>query len=781
MIFVDRSRASEPPILLSDRAKAAQAKAHKYFSVPRAKRLQSRFDFDASIWKECLDALAILFHQKCAYCESPYLHATGSALDHFRPKSLAVGLSGDLAKTYSTRGEDLPDGYWWLAYEWDNLYHVCQTCNLNKRNMFPVSGPRAKQGTIGDGLSAEFAVLLDPCRDMPENFFVFDEAGYITPNPSVTKDQQDRAALTIQILGLNRATLVHERHLAAMDVASVLKSFRFSGSRSSFRELVQLLQPSQSYLAVRRPRVRQWIKEFYQRQTVTLKARFLENVNSSLAEFNSLLSPRELATANLSFDSTQMTTATPPQPGPAPQAKGPGGRGDQIRPLLPAGITPSPYISRHGGYVQSIEISNFKAIEYLKIDIPSGSPDRIGWKVLLGENGAGKSSVLQAVALALLGDTASEYAYTPRRMLRKLPKKEGLAGSGFVRIQLSSAPDPIEMRFTPKGIAYAEGSALPVDLILRGYGPTRLMPRPGRRRAPRPKALSTKPGPRSDAANLFDPFQPVCNPSVWLNRLESKEAFASAALSLKDLLRIPQKTWLHREKGSVIVPLDGLPITLDELSAGYESILVLAVDIMSAIHGTVHDMRQAAGIVLLDEIDAHLHPRWKMEIVNALRRCFPLIQFIATTHEPLCLRGLDDGEVAVMRRVGSHIVLEGNLPSPAGQRVDQLLTSPYFGLQSTLNPELDQKFMSYYALLAKREQDLTPEQRASRDALKLDLAGVGVLGHTRRDQLVYEAIDEYLAKESSQSIPTRSELRAETKQRIAAILADLSNAGESSS
>jgi hypothetical protein len=616
---------------------------------------------------------------------------------------------------------------------------------------------------------------------MPENFFVFDEAGYIAPNPGRPKDQQDRAALTIQILGLNRLTLVHERHLAVLDVASVLKSFRFSGSRSSFRELVQLLQPSQSYLAVRRPRVRQWIKEFYQRQSVTLKPRFLENVNSSLAEFNSLLTPSEVAAANLSFDSTQMTTAAPPQRGPAPGTKIPGGGVDQIHPPLATATTPPTYISRYGGYIESIEISNFKAIEYLKIDIPSGSPDRIGWKVLLGENGAGKSSVLQAVALALLGDAASEYAYTPKRMLRKLPKKEGLADSGFVRVQLSSAPDPIEMRFTPKGITYGKFSALPVDLVLRGYGPTRLMPRPGRRRAPRPKILNTKSGPRNDAANLFDPFQPVCNPSVWLNRLESKEAFASAALSLKDLLRIPPKTWLHREKGSVIVPLDGLPITLDELSAGYESILVLAVDIMSAIHGTVHDMRQAAGIVLLDEIDAHLHPRWKMEIVNALRHCFPLVQFIATTHEPLCLRGLDDGEVAVMRRVGSHIVLEGNLPSPAGMRIDQLLTSPYFGLQSTLTPELDQKFMSYYALLAKSEQDLTPEQRASRDALKLELSGVGVLGHTRRDQLVYEAIDEYLAKESSQPIPTRRELRAETKQRIAAILADLSNAGEASS
>ena len=49
--------------------------------------------------------------------------------------------------------------------------------------------------------------------------------------------------------------------------------------------------------------------------------------------------------------------------------------------------------------------------------------------------------------------------------------------------------------------------------------------------------------------------------------------------------------------------------------------------------------------MLLDEIDTHLHPTWKMQIVRGLRQMMPAMQFITPTHEPLCLRGLEEGEV----------------------------------------------------------------------------------------------------------------------------------------
>ena len=74
---------------------------------------------------------------------------------------------------------------------------------------------------------------------------------------------------------------------------------------------------------------------------------------------------------------------------------------------------------------------------------------------------------------------------------------------------------------------------------------------------------------------------------------------------------------------------------LIEESDGYLSVLTMVIDILAGLPFSMLDKTNATGIVLLDEIDAHLHPSWKMTIVSDLRSSFPSIKFIATTHEPL--------------------------------------------------------------------------------------------------------------------------------------------------
>jgi hypothetical protein len=83
-------------------------------------------------------------------------------------------------------------------------------------------------------------------------------------------------------------------------------------------------------------------------------------------------------------------------------------------------------------------------------------------------------------------------------------------------------------------------------------------------------------------------------------------------------------------------------------------------------------MEVAEGIVVIDELGAHLHPRWRMRIVASLCEVFPRVQFVASTHDPLCLRGLFDGKVTVLRRDAEQgVVSITDLPPIAGLRVDQ--------------------------------------------------------------------------------------------------------------
>ncbi|MCP5066785.1 MAG: ATP-binding protein, partial [bacterium] len=396
------------------------------------------------------------------------------------------------------------------------------------------------------------------------------------------------------------------------------------------------------------------------------------------------------------------------------------------------------------------EIHNFKAIHHLEISLApwqdsvveseTGKSDALStdgnWRMLLGENASGKSTVLSAIAMALMGkdhlpdprDKTSclAHEFKPERILRRK------ARSGFVRIRLSHEPEDFFMRFTKNRIRY-EGPARDFTMFLRAYGAVRLLPGPGSK-------VQSKDEDKSEQAikivNLFDPFQPLVDAEQWLQGLDEKQ-FGAAALAIKDLL--------NREEGEILtrtgdkVRLDGDP--LDDISDGYRSVVAMACDIMAGHPHSLHDMQQATGIVLIDEIGAHLHPQWRMWVVARFRTAFRGIQFIVTTHEPLCLRGLRAGEVCLMEREKSgyrRVSLRTDLPSPEHMRVDQLLTSSIFGMESTIDPALDAQFAAYYRLLAKPRPNA--EERVKLEAYRKDLKGVGVLGYTRRDQMVYEII-----------------------------------------
>ncbi len=95
---------------------------------------------------------------------------------------------------------------------------------------------------------------------------------------------------------------------------------------------------------------------------------------------------------------------------------------------------------------------------------------------------------------------------------------------------------------------------------------------------------------------------------------------------------------------------DGMIHRFNDLSDGYRSVLTLAADIAYRAaclnpHLTKDAMRHITGVVLIDEIDIHLHPRWQRRIVGDLKRAFPGIQFITTTHSPFIIQSLEPDEI----------------------------------------------------------------------------------------------------------------------------------------
>src|SRR5262249_9892698 len=128
-------------------------------------------------------------------------------------------------------------------------------------------------------------------------------------------------------------------------------------------------------------------------------------------------------------------------------------------------------------------------------------------------------------------------------------------------------------------------------------------------------------------------------------------------------------------------------------------------------------------LVLMDEIDAHMHPAWQQTLLPRLLECFPQMQLIATTHSPLVLNGLESKNIRnVVRSPLTHRVeIQEYEVKVKGQDASEILTGPLFGLEDTRDLETQAKEKKYDELRSLPSP--TPEQLAERQALAQELFG----------------------------------------------------------
>jgi uncharacterized protein (TIGR02646 family) len=754
MIHVDRAAVAKPDVFDSWLAEKERADARKWFSDPKGSR-QERFRFAVYKRPEIREALNELFHGKCAYCESLIVAAAPIDVELYRPKA---GVA---------ENPDHP-GYWWLASDWDNMLASCADCNrvrshagerAGKGNRFPLAD-EAKRAFEPGAEVDEAPLLLNPCLDNPEQELVFDKTGQVV---SSTR----RGQATISVLGLNRAGLVLARQRAAVKILDAIGSLdallavadrSSSGSRrqaeSAARRHVESLMsacsPSEEYAGMKRQLARPMLDRLR-------KLGLIEKEPDALSDTPMVSKARRMAAQSSwgQFVEEQSSFSLETEEGRAT------------------------YKSERR-LIETVSIRNVKAIRELDLDLTAAGSGRTPWLMLLGENGTGKSTVLQAIALTLIGASAlvrlGGMGIHPRDYIRYRCK------SGSVSVKLSGFKGPHRLTLFPHHVEFTaptgeqsrvnfepfvrvvEGTGWEPQMVVLGYGATRLLPRD------LASPVTSTGDTFSRVDNLFNPFVPLRDPDSWMAGLGVVE-FDSASLVLKDLLSLAAKARFEVGKDKcVIVAYHGERVPLRQLSDGYQSVVATAVDILEVMTSVWPNLLDAEGIVLLDEIGAHLHPTWKMRIVSSIRRAAPGVQFVTSTHDPLCLRGLGEGEVVVMKRdANNHVFAMTGLPSPADFRVDQLLTSSFFGLNSTSDPETDEDFTTYYTLLAM------PDRTAAEDdqlrALQAKLKDRRFLGITPRDQLMYSALDQLLADHQDDVVQRIPDLHAEAVRAVSKIWA----------
>jgi predicted ATPase len=744
MIHIERK--PELPSLSLESVQKARKEAEKFYDPTRAHdRRQKHHKFlplttRVQGFREQLHAA---FNSKCAFCES-YIKLTDfSCMDRYRPKSGAIGLDG------SPSG----DHYWWLAYEWSNLYLVCLPCNKIRGDRFPVGKTRAAPRSMGKDLLTEEPLFLDPCYDFPEDHLVFDEKGI------VASDAQ-KGQITIDILGLNRTPLVQARKevvesMKEMWLEEIAKGWE--GFKPEF--LKAIADERLSFLGLRRQCLQVWSNR-HTKISPELKPQLEPFLSFRTAVQQRIKKPSAQAETRVLQKTFQQFKQY---------------QDKQEKYSVEKESEKESYYMK-SRFVERLEIRNFKVVQDLALDFPVDLQEQGSWLLLLGENGTGKSTVLTALTLALMGDQQRRKFLVEHKFKAKDFVRYG-SQSGWVKVHLTGTTEPIVMEFNRKSTHFTTNSKEP-KVFLLGYGATRLLPRAT---AKLKNKVSASLSARVD--NLFDPFMPLNDAEHWLYNLPTDE-FDSIARGLKQLLLLDKEDLKKdpKKKGAIVVKGYRSQVPLDEMSAGYQSVVALSADVMSVLRLRWETMEAAEGIVLVDEIDAHLHPRWKMQIVSRLRQAFPRLQFLVTSHDPLCLRGLHAGEVVVMKRDqhGKPFAIADDLPAPDSLRVDQILTSEFFGLNSTVEPDIDEAFDQYYKLLAVRNP--TAKQQEDIAQLKSQLNVSQQLGTTRRERVMLEAVDTFLAEHDA--IPDqdrRATLKRETRQKIVDLWKNTQPAGEGTS
>ena len=694
-----------------------------YLRRPPEEREQRRVPVDGSYFLASVvrRAVAERCRHKCVFCEREVPSDEG--VGHFRPWRDALSL----------RGEVDPYHYAWLAYEPDNLIRICAECASLKGTSFPVRGARAPYLTSASRLRrSERALIVDAYHDNTDRHFDYLTDGWCEP-----LTEEGRA--TVAVLALNGDHLVRNRRTAVRETMHRLSDALERGDGLG-RPVVDL---DEQHAGARLNVLKRILQRSFLRsdrrvgQLRTLSARLPDLLGELDEDARRRLADRIGSLPAVDADRPRWDGREWDPPRASPSIT--------VRRLLSTPPT---------GGVREVALDNFKGVEGLRLRLNRrrSSSRGVPCLMLLGENAVGKSTVLQAVALALIG------AVEARRLARALALDaddllrdgggEGPDGLGpvdgvaTVSFAFGSEPATLRVSAAERRIVGREGGAC----LVLGYGPRRFF-REGSTRADTPRAK---------VRTLFDPLATLPHPGTWLNQL-GPGLFGQVAKVMRLVLTLDDADELERDDDGVIsVRIAGAKVPIGRMSEGYRSVFAMVADIVRELLATHPVIEDAEAVVLIDEVETNLHPRWKMRIMSSLRAAFPNVQFIATTHDPLCLRGMDDGEVVVLQRdPGGRVESLQGLPSVKGMRADQILTSDYFGLSSTIDPETELDVARYVG----RVED------AGEAAPELIVPRL-TIGDDARGQVVHEALRTFIRERERPTRALRIDVRADAIRAV---------------
>ena len=410
-------------------------------------------------------------------------------------------------------------------------------------------------------------------------------------------------------------------------------------------------------------------------------------------------------------------------------------------------------------WIEEFSIENIKCFQSLKLRFGESKklntdPYPYPWITLLGQNGTGKSTILQALGLLLAG---------PEGAIKLLPRPEGWirkkARPGKITVRLHQGKhDPglfggekkerkvfqytfyvtgdqkltINNKVFTEPIITEDTNSKVIPWLREhalypkgkgwfgaGYGAFRRLTRVNRILVPslqeplRYTNFSTQFN-ESEPLEVFEQWMVYLDFKIGKDDILAKKQRDLGIAAIDKLL--PKNTAFDEidSHGRIWYRIGDTKVPTIALSDGYRSILAFAGDLVWRLIEAFPESSnplEEEGVVLIDELDIHLHPTWQREIAGLLQSTFPNLQFIMATHSPIIAAGAGKDAITYRIYFQDGDIKVDQIHDISAYNVDRILKSEAFGLVSEYSKETQQNIERYYHLRRKKNKGLTKSEQ----------------------------------------------------------------------
>ena len=625
MIHIEKDFNQVPEFLRSD-------KINKYIENSLEVK-KVNFVSYPSIRKKIVEKLNTIYNNKCGFCESKLYESV--YIEYYRPKSK----------------------YYWLFYEWSNIIPVCHACNIRKGNRFEIEGQEIlepqqnKEEWKADSKSflAEKSLLFHPEIDYPENHLYFTINGYL-------HSDNHRGKYTIETCNLNRESLVVRRkdiidnffkkleYLVLFLNKGLTATEMIKISEPIFKELEQASDKSNEFSLLYKNMLNNFdnffLTDFNEKNQSSLKKIYhLYFKNNNI--INTTVKIESIVIEDIQLIGIEYKDIY-----------------EDEKKILPYGL-------------KQLHVQNFHGIKHTEF---TKIPTDTQWIFLTGENGFGKTTILQSLVLGLYGNSDEngqrltkedfrigiEFKNKDSNQINNVGSNEFTSFKNFVaygssRLNILRVGDTTKTTKT-YSIFHSDGYLLNIEDKLKRY------------------AFREK---------YQDKFKSIVN--ILCKLMPNIEKIEVVEQGNKDIVLYYEKD----EKGK-----KHSPVELNELASGYRSIIAMVGDMIVRLseRQDIISPSDLEGIVIIDELDLHFHPNWQKKLPKLLSDTFPKIQFIVSTHSVIPFLGALENSVflKVTRDEENGVKLHKLDINIKNLLPNTILTSPIFDFEGLI-PSSNQK------------------------------------------------------------------------------------------